>query len=387
MEPSSGLVSSHGGAQTEADLQTYLKSSGWAPISEGSIGRLWQSQSGLKVGIPYGINSQAPEWSSVIERLAYDTSTSIQAVADAISGLWIDTFAFRASSDIYIQDTIPASAGADLFHSVWRLLRTAATTSRGPKARIAGNFSSVGDGAIANARFAHTRQGSYILPLIVPLPRPLNEDDDLFRLDPSEMVSYHESASRRATRTMVEALNAVHVGLVEPASEPKPSVVSDLVYAGVSREFINAVHDIVKHESVANLDVTVDWANKVPGPSGSPHNIVIPSASAPFLKRVAPLFKRAPEPKTETLTGPIYKMADREDDAFGVATMEVPRKGRVSQVDVFLDRSQLDMAHDWFKTHKTVLVEGRVDSTPSGLVLRKPVRFDLLGATMIFDHE
>lgn len=374
-------------AQLESDLHSFMMSAGWHPISEGQLGQLWQSKSGMRVGVPYGINSQAPEWSSVLERLAHDARSSVQVIADAINGLWVDSFDFRASNDIYIDNTIPAKAGADLFQSVWRLLRSAATTSRGPKAQIAGNFSTVGDEAVENARFAHTRQGSYILPLIVPLQRPLNEDPSTFQLDSSGRASYHEPPARRATRTMLEALNAVSVGLVDPARDPKPSVVSDLVYAGVSREFINAVHDIVRHESVANLDVTAGWADMLPGPSGSPTKIVIPSESAPLLKRVAPMFKRSPEPKTETLTGPIYKMADREGDKFGIATMEVPRRGRVSQVDVFLDREQLAMAHEWFPAHKTVLIEGRVESTPSGLVMRKPIRFDLLGATMAFDGD
>lgn len=369
------------------DLISYLGTNDWAAISNGSIGELWESPSGRQVGIPYDVRTGSLDWRSVLERVADDARLTVQELSNTILGLWVDTFAFRASSDIYIQDTIPAKAGADLFKNVWKLLRAAATTSRTPKARISGNWSKVGDEAIEDARFGHTQKGSYILPLLVPLPRPVGDEPDTFMLNPHGNGVYHESDARRVSRTMIEALGAVNSVLIQPEREPAPSVVADLVHVGVSREFITAINDIIKHQSVADLDVRVDWADRSPGPSQAPKSIVIPSEASYRLGQVAPLFKNARKPETETLTGPIYKMADREGDQFGIATMEVPRNGRTSQIDVFLGRDLLTRAHDWFKDHKTILVEGRVENSPHGLVMRKPARFELIGATMFFEND
>ena len=366
------------------DLLSYLGTNGWASISSGSLGELWESPAGNQVGIPYEIRAGTLDWRSVLERVAADARLNSQTLSDKILGLWVDTFAFRASSDIYIQDTIPAKAGADLFQNVWKLLRAAATTSRTPKARISGNWSKLGDDAIEDARFGHTQRGSYILPLLVSLPRPASDDPIAFQLTPHGNGVYHESDTRRATRTMVEALSAVNTALIKPEREPVPSVVADLVHVGVSREFITAVGDIIKHKSVADLDVRVDWADRFPGPSHTPTSIVIPSEAAYRLERVTPLFKKMSKPATETLTGPIYKMADREGDRFGVATMEVTRNGRTNQVDLYLGRDRLEHAHDWFKEHETILVQGTVEVYSRGLAIRQPSRFEPIGPTMFF---
>ncbi|MGK3958409.1 hypothetical protein ACLKOZ_19715 [Arthrobacter sp. R4] len=319
--------------------------------------------------------------------MAADTRQSSQELSDIIRGLWVDAFSFRASSDIYIQDTIPARAGADLFKNVWKLLRSAATTSRTPKAHISGNWSKVGDEAINDARFAHTKRGSYILPLLVPLPRPLDEEASTFKLTTQGNSVYHESDARRATRTMVQALTAVNAALIQPEKEPAPSVVADLVQVGVSRELITAINDIIKHSSVANLDLKVDWAGRLPGPSQAPESLVIPSEAGYRLEKALPLFKNSRRSTTETLTGPIYKMADRASDNFGIATMEVPRNGRISQVEVFINRQMMISAHDWFKEHRSVIVQGRVEVSPQGLVMRSPARFELLSDTMMFSGE
>lgn len=252
--------------EARGDLLSYLGSTGWEAVTRGTIGDLWQSPSGRQVGIPYRVRPDTLDWRSVLERVADDTRQSTQELSDTILGLWVDSFSFRASSDIYIQDTIPAKAGADLFKNVWKLLRSAATTSRTPKAHISGNWSKVGDEAINDARFAHTKRGSYILPLLVPLPRALGEDPNALQLSTRGNAVYHESDARRATRTMVEAIAAVHAALIQPEKDPAPSVVAELVHVGVSRELITAINDIIKHTSVANLDLKVDWAGRLPGP-------------------------------------------------------------------------------------------------------------------------
>jgi hypothetical protein len=375
------------GAEARRDLLSYIRSTGWSAVARGTLGDLWESPSGRQVGIPYEINPETLDWHSVMERVAADTRQSSQELSDIIRGLWIDAFSFRASSDIYIQDTIPAKAGADLFKNVWKLLRSAATTSRTPKAHISGNWSKVGDDAINDARFAHTKRGSYILPLLVPLPRPLDESVDELKLTAQGNSVFHESDARRATRTMVQALSAVNAALIQPEKEPVRSVVADLVQVGVSRELISAVNDIIKHSSVADLDIKVDWAGRMPGPSRTTEALVIPSEASYRLEKVLPLFKNSRRSTTETLTGPIYKMADRESDEFGIATMEVPRNGRISQIEVFIDRQRLVRAHDWFKEHRSVIVQGSVESSPQGLIMRNPSRFELLSGSMIFGGE
>lgn len=362
------------------DLTDYIRGIGWSITSSGRGGEMWSSPHGRQVGIPYQLTVETPETVGVLTRIAADLGQSARDTALVLRGQWIDTFAFRASSDVYIRDTIPAKAGADLFQSVWRLLRAAATTSLTPTPQISGKWSAQGDEAIDNARFGQTERGSYILPLLVPLQRELGDTTDTLNIG----GHYHEPPARRATRTLIDALDAVNRVIIQPESQPSSSAVADLVQFGVSRELITAVSSIVKHESVANLDIAVNWADRIEAPSKAPLHLTIPSDARTRLEMVAPRFKKTRMPKVETLKGPICLMEDRPGDTIGHASVETIRNGRQSRVDVILNREQLAQAHDWFKSHDTIIVQGQVESTPKGLLIRTPQRFNSLNESMIF---
>lgn len=369
------------GDNLRGDLTDYLKDVGWSITSSGRSGEMWSSPRGRQVGIPHRLTIETPETVGVLTRVAADIGKSARDAALLVRGQWIDTLSFRASSDLYIRDTIPAKAGVDLFTSAWKLLRVAATTSLTPTPQINGNWSLQGDDAIDNARFAQTERGSYILPLLVPLQRELGDTTGTF----SAKGHYHEPPARRATRTLIDALDAVNRVIIQPEVLPSASKVEDLVQFGVSRELITAVGSIIKHSSVAALDITVNWADRVEAPSKAPLHLTIPSDARTRLEAVAPQFKKTRSQKVETLSGPICIMEDRPGEIRGHAAIETSRNGRQSRVDVVLNREQLEQAHDWFKSHDTIIVQGQVDSTPKGLIIRSPQRFISRNESMISD--
>jgi hypothetical protein len=119
------------------------------------------------------------------------------------------------------------------------MIRATATTSRTPKARIRGNYSKAGDEIANGARLAHTEEGSYILPVLMPIPEAPEQPEDLWSADGSELErAIPESAERRVTRTLAEALTAVSRLVVEPARDPRQAEVGALIAAGASHELL-----------------------------------------------------------------------------------------------------------------------------------------------------
>lgn len=73
------------------------------------------------------------------------------------------------------------------------------------------------------------------------------------------MKGLFEPEERRATRTMAQALSAIKNRIVEPARAPGPSVIPDLVIAGVSREMITALHQLITDDHVSTFDASFRW--------------------------------------------------------------------------------------------------------------------------------
>lgn len=286
-------------------IQWFLKHHGWVPLAHGVAGALWKHKGGPVVAVPEGIQPNSPYWSDVIERVAAPMDLAAAAVSAAIRNVYMDIAEFRAADDKYIEASIPVEAGFSLVSTARSLLRASATTSRGAKAYIAGNYSKPGERIVENARFGHTKQGSYILPMYVPLSVELNSlaEPHLFRLPA-------ESDERRVTRTMAQALTAIENNIVEPEREPSDALLGDLVTAGVSREMIRSLHEVLSEDAVTTFTTRFQWASGVDTNVSLPKEVAFPAEAAELLGRTAKRMRPLKKPTHETITGPIVQLRD-----------------------------------------------------------------------------
>lgn len=171
-------------ASTGTDLRDYLNLNGWQEQTQGPAGGLWQSKNGAIVAVPKHVEPHDFAWTGVIERIAAANQSAPSTVESSVLNMFVDVTEFRAADDILIRGSIPVDAGFSLMSTARTLLRASATTSRGPKALIDGNYSKPGERIVENARFGHTIHGSYILPMLVPISRTAEHSDSLLPLDP-----------------------------------------------------------------------------------------------------------------------------------------------------------------------------------------------------------
>ncbi|TDU30546.1 hypothetical protein [Arthrobacter sp. JUb115] len=363
------------------NLNWYLKNHGWALLSKGAAGELWRHERGSVIAVPWKISPGDLQWYGLIERIARPTRSAIESVASAIEHAYMDVTDFRAADDILIEGSIPIEAGYSLISTARTIFRASATTSKGARAQIGGNYSRPAERIVEKARFAHTKKGSYILPMLVPV-----EDLSLKKAEDVYLFSAeYESEERRATRTMAQALSAVQTLIVDPAKEPTRRIVDDLVLSGVSREMMNALHSVVMEEAVSEFSAEFFWAGALPPNETLPRKISIPSGSSELLQMTADKMRPTRDKRTESFTGPIVQLRDEESLTYGEVNIQTVRKGRSCEITVVLRDEELRKSHQWFDQKETLVVEGEVEAVHGkGLKILAPIRVETLRNTLLF---
>lgn len=349
----------------QRNLSLYLASHGWeSPRHPGVAGRLWSRRNtDLSVAVPHEVREGSLDWRSITTRLAEVERETVEQVVANIMLMSTDVANLRAANDLVITDTIPYEAGTTMMQGAWRMFRSCATTSRKTRAHIRGNYNKEGDEIAATARMAHTKRGSFIIPLLLPVSEPILVDEGLVDAAPPEPVE------RRVMRTFAEALTKVHEVVVVPEREPRQADALSLIFAGISAEFATALHQVLSENAVDEFGAEFQWA-PIAGPQ--PENlskVSIPAAAAPRVEAVAKVLRKAAqEPSMEVLTGPIVAVA-RDEQRGGIVTIDTFRKSRSTHVSVRVtDEQRFDDALDWMKRRTTVALEGRISRQGSILI-------------------
>lgn len=348
----------------------YLAATGWLPPDEvGEVGGLWRHPTSQHLlPVPNELVEGGIDWQVIAERVGMLEGATAADVAARLGGEAVDIANLRAAKDLVIRDTIPYAAGVTLVQSSWTMLRSSATTALGQRALIR-NYSKTGDELIASARMAHTRKGSFIIPIVLPLsePTPARKQEPPTLPDMS-ITTAPEPPERRVMRTFAEALATLDREVVQPEREPRASVDPDLIRSGVSHQFVAALHRVLTDESVAEFSAAFEWT-PLGGPA--PKGVGVVSVPATASERIGNLARRLKSRTTprvaEQFVGPIQGVHRDHNADTGRVTVEIARNGRTTSVSVNVSPQVLDEAWQWARERKTVVVNSRVQSTREGL--------------------
>jgi len=358
-------------ATLAANLSRYLSQSGWERQEPGPAGALWlqASRPEVALAVPEPVKPDTDEWFGIIHRLALFERRSANDVAMSILTQYVDVTRLRAANSYVITGTIPLQAGVGLVQSAYSMLRAAGTTARRPRAQIKGNYSSLGDEIVHQARMAHTEDGSYVIPIWVPLTPPPEQDDSLFGELEQRLPA--ETPERRVTRTLAQSIEAVQKVIIQPSAAPRNT--GDLlpvIAAGGSLELVVALHKIISQPAVAEFEAQFDWAGGLKPPGGVPERVILPSEAAPLLENAARMLKVPDRFPAQIYTGQIVVIMHRPGDSFGEIGIDTIRQNRSCEVRVRLDTRTLDRAYEWARTERAILVEGDVRRGGAGRKLR-----------------
>jgi hypothetical protein len=349
---------------------------------------LWVKDS-VRIGVPYDDDDFLVR--GAIDRIATSEQRSPKEVRDSIRFLRYDVTHLRAANDHVIADTIPLEAAATILSSSKRMLQATATTARGERAQIGGNFSTLGNDVVKQALMGHTERGSFVIPVLVALPEPEPVDVhefDLLDEEPSDN-RFHRSApepfERRVVRTFAQSMHAVQEIVVQPEREPSVDQLYELVYRGVSREFCTALTGILKEPSVAEFGAAIDWAPIVTPPRTLTGRISIDANAAPLVQGVADKLRQTRVAPHQVFSGTIVQLRhENPNDPYGEIAVSTVRRGRPSEILVRLSFEEYQHAWEWHRQGRAVLVAGVIRSAPGQrLRVDSPTRFSPVDETLL----
>lgn len=352
------------------EINYYLAVTNWQIISEGSAGQIWtRTDSQGKEDLISVQRKPAPDsikWRDVVDGISKFELKPFQNIHFRIKYPNMDITKIRGASDILINGTIPLKSGVGLVGSTYKMLRAAATTSRRARGHIAGGFSKSGDEIVAQARLGQTEIGSYIIPILMPLSESLQVgSDSTTQQDILENLHVaFEPIERRVTRTFAQSLLALSVNIVEPAHDPTRSQMVNLITAGVSREFVVAISEILEGGSVSTFDASFDWATSIDQATGVLEKVSIPTQAQELLVKTAKLLKNSREDSNQSFSGRIVDVHWDVNDPFGIIGVQTFRNNRATVVNVTLNEEQIHKALVWMNASRAVIVSGRADQDP-----------------------
>lgn len=350
------------------DVTDWLKTHGWSETGKlGDIASRWETQ-GYGVVVPLlGSSSDFHlRWHEMLDGLAEALDTDPDGVVLTVTKAGSDIAEFRAAGEGRIDDSIPLGDAAVLIESVRRLLQASANSTLQPRSYYGHSLPDAARDHARNARMGQTRRGSYIVPVIsrVPILEPEDEEDaPLF-----EDVAYQPFA-RSAMLRLYEGLSTLRDLTHGPA--PSRSQITESVGAGVSSELCEAVACTLETESIANLDVTFSWAERLPLSSTANPRVQLDGAAAPLVRQVASVLKGEAMVGRQTLVGYVKRVERGETDEVGRITLRVLDNDKARNVWLELNETDYHTAGEANIDRRTVSVTGTLHREPG-----RALRFD-----------
>lgn len=234
------------------EIRSYLKVTGWTPVSGGVVAELWSLPGPADEVVLVPMKPGAPDFAKrtqiLLADLARIESQDARTVHDAVATVFNDVTDLRASHPSLSDGSIPLEAGYELFISAKRLrvASAAATIRRQGHFR---NFPTRAREQAREVRLGQTRRGSYIVPIISQARSP----EDVYSPGQEYIeVGVEETLfDRRVTATMSRALGVLE-DMASAEREPTPSEITDSIGEGVSYELCQALSKVVNTDSVGS---------------------------------------------------------------------------------------------------------------------------------------
>ncbi|MFF0049454.1 hypothetical protein [Streptomyces sp. NPDC005498] len=349
------------------EIRSYLKVTGWAPVSGGDVAELWRLPGPADEVVLVPMKPGAPDFAKrawiLIQDLARVEFEDVQTVHDAVATVYNDVTDLRASHPSISDGSIPLESGYELFVSAKRLrvASAAATIRRQGHFR---NFPTRARDQAREVRLGQTRRGSYIVPIISQARSP--EDVYSPRQDHIDVQVEETLFDRRVTATMSRALGVLE-DMAGADHEPTPSEINDSIGEGVSYELCQALAKVVNTESVSALDVAFNWSRVAAPPPGTPARVEFNRDAIEIVDLVSEQLKTKVYTREHLIYGVVTDLSRHPDDdtgRVGVQTL-IQRRSRT----VWMDLADSDY-HTAVHCHDAgipVRVSGTLTSPPGGL--------------------
>ncbi|MEW2095118.1 hypothetical protein ACIG8K_18205 [Streptomyces halstedii] len=349
------------------EIRSYLKVTGWAPVSGGDVAELWSLPGPADEVVLVPMKPGAPDFSKRARILMHDLARvefeDVQTVHDAIATVYNDVTDLRASDPSMNDGTIPLESGYELFLSAKRIrVASAAATIRRQ-----GHFRNLPPRAREQARevrLGQTRRGSYVVPIISQARSP----QDVYAPGQDHIdVQVEETLfDRRVTATMSRALGVLE-DMAGAHRGPTPSEINDSIGEGVSYELCQALAKVVNTESVSALDVAFRWSRVAAPPPGTPAHVEFNRDAIEIVDQISEQLRTKVYTREHLIYGVVTDLSRQPDDDTGRVGVQTLIKRRSRTVWMDLPDGDYHTAVHCHDAGIPVRVQGMLTSPPGGL--------------------
>ena len=376
-------------------LAEWMQMNGWSKSANGDMGEMWVLDENFEtqIAVPHSFEHDPLAVESTIARLAYWSQTDAAELTKRIFMWNVDIVEFRAIVPTETEFGVaaaPLKVVKDLVSGTNRIVRAAAQTSHQPKAHF-NSLSSLASVRYEKVKAGFTEEGSYKLPLYVPLGKPVIEGALAIPL-PDDM--------RILTSPMAKALQAINDVVIRPETlSLSDDSVRELVYQGVSRELVGGISELLSTGGT-NAAAEFEWApshSTTKGAKSLPQNIEFPHDSKDALDRAAERLLKQKDSK-EYFVGKVLGVQKNSIDSTILhLSVAVPsNQERINPKAEMKNKIQLTLTSgsvalrqifNWIESGTVIAFGGYVDRSGSFREINTPEYVDALGEQGTLDYE
>jgi hypothetical protein len=264
---------------------------------------------------------------------------------------------------------VPLGAASEALKNSRRLLSSSGTSALAPGWTVAQRYRHEAKELARDTELAHTRDGSFIFPLFVPL----NRDESATLFDDSDIKV--EPFERRVTRTLATGLEATSGLLNRDIDELSDDELNIASSVGVTKELCISLDNLLKSPAVDGISVRFEWSPAFGSTGHLPATIEWAKSSRDQIQRLERRLSR-PEPvRSNVYSGPIRSIG-HEDDDLGLysITLDTSHNHQPALLQVLLSAEQHASALPWYAQRSTVVVKGTVARSAGVLRMDRPER-------------
>jgi hypothetical protein len=222
-----------------AEITAYLKVMGWGIAEAGPLAQIWDHRSAHEQQIFLPLRETANDFEKRVRMLVADLSRferrAPEEIKQEISCVFYDVTDLEASHPSQINGSIPLHAAERLFLAARKMVEASAAATIQRQAHYGHQMPDRAREHARHVRAGHTKEGSYILPIISRARAA--PDITIENERPQYLVDVEETLfDRRVMTTMAKALEALELIAVRSDRRPSGTEIIDVIGEGVSRE-------------------------------------------------------------------------------------------------------------------------------------------------------
>lgn len=353
-------------------FKTWLQQNGWRSVHQGDAGEVFRYRSGdaAIVAVPSQLGADKEIARGVAVRVAEAMGRDPRDTFSLLASPLTDRIDVRLQGDRLNTGQAPLGAAAEALSNSRRLLSSSGTSALAPGWSVARRYRPEAQKLARETLLEHTRDGSFVFPLLVPLGRDLNDvlfEDSEIKVEPYE---------RRVTRTLATGL-----ATTASLSRDLPSDLSDhhLTVAaslGVTREMCLSLDRLLVNPSVEQVEISFGWSPAFGSTDSLPQRLKLDQGERAGWRQLAKRLKRE-EPVTDNVfSGPIRTIGYTDDDSAYEITIDTTHKERSAYLRVRLSPEEHERALAWYQERATVVVQGTVVPHRGFIKMEEPARIE-----------